>query len=118
MGQHIVLWPAPEGYGAPICALQLNRSLARRLRRLARRGTSEDDFNLLGFLSSTDTSHLSPTQYLEWMIRVYRYGRTRLYGLNATRRDLMRQAVESLGLQGDALCLGKAMVSSAPLSPD
>ena len=118
LGQHVVLWPAPEGHGSPICALQLNRSLARRLRRLARRGTPKDDFNLLGFQESTDTSHLSPTQYLEWMIRVYRWGRTKIYGLNATRRDLMRRAVESLRLQGDALCLAKAMVSSAPLSPD
>jgi len=118
LGQHVVLWPAPEGYGAPVCALQLNRSLSRRLRRLARRGTSEDEFNLLKFQKSADISHLSTTQYLEWMIRIYRWGRTKVYGLNVTRRDLMRRAVESLGLQGDALCLGKVMVSSAPLSPD
>ena len=119
LGQHVVLWPSPEEIDAPLCAIRLNRALARRLRRLARLGRKDDnDFNLLRFQENKDAGHLSPTQHMEWIIRVYRLGRTRVYGLNATRHDLMWAAMEDLGLQGTGACLSKALPSSAPLSPD
>ena len=129
-GQHIILWPplerlarpdasaAPDCQTAPLCALRVNRSLARRLRRLARRGRGEDRFNLLRFQQNSDISHLSPGQYLEWMIRVYRWGRTRLYGLNMARRELRHRAVRDGRLQGAVSAFGKAGLCAAPLSPD
>ena len=129
-GQHIILWPplerlagpdafaAPDCQTAPACALRVNRSLARRLRRLARRCRGEDRFNLLRFQQNSDISHLSPGQYLEWMIRVYRWGRTRLYGLNMASRELRHRAVRDGRLQGAVSAFGKAGLCAAPLSPD
>ena len=118
LGQQIVFWPALRDGSETLCALQVSRSIARRLRRLARRGLQEEGFSLLGFQASSKTDHLSPTQCLEWLIRVYRIGRTRVYGLNATRRDLMYHAVKGAALQGDVLCLGKEALCAAPLCPD
>lgn len=119
LGQHIVLWPSPKGYAAPICALRVSRSLARRLRRLRTRGyDDEDDFNLLRYQKSTKTDHLSPTQYLEWMIRIYRWGRTKIYGLNLGRAELLWLAVSAATLQGPMGCLQKSISCAAPLSPD
>ena len=118
LGQQIVFWPVLRDGSETLCALRVSRSIARRLRRLARRGPRQEGFSLLGFQASSNTDHLSPAQCLEWLIRVYRIGRTRVYGLNATRRDLMRRAVKGAELQGDALCLGKGALCAAPLCPD
>ena len=89
-----MFWPVLRDGSETLCALRVSRSIARRLSRLARRGPRQEGFSLLGFQASSNTDHLSPAQCLEWLIRVYRIGRTRVYGLNATRRDLMRRAVK------------------------
>ena len=52
LGQQIVFWPALRDGSEMLCALQVSRSIARRLRRLARRGPQEEGFNLLRFQAS------------------------------------------------------------------
>ena len=65
-----------------------------------------------------EESDVSPAQYMERRIRTERIGRTRIYGLNLTRLELIIHAMKSAWLQGQFAKLCNLGVCAAPLSPD
>ena len=112
------IWQVPSANSdAPERTVRVNRSMSRKLRRLQRLHPPSY-FDGPAYRSAGERSDLSETQYLELIIRRYRWSRTQVYRLNPTRRDLMWQAVRWAGLQGDALCLLKPATCLALLSPD
>ena len=62
--------------------------------------------------------NLTPGQFNEYGIRVHGYSRIRTYGLGFTRDDLRKIAMNWAGLQGSSISLSRAMMCSAPISPD
>ena len=104
----------------PLRTVRLNRSLKRKLARMQRRGLvgsprlrSEESQEE----SQIDDS-LSPTQFLEHMIRTRNWSRVRVYHLGWGRKDLQRIAVMSAGLQGCLKALAQSLMCRAPLCPD
>jgi len=104
----------------PLRAVRLNRSLKRKLARMQRRGLvgspslraeeSQEESQMEG--------SLSPTQFLEHMIRTRNWSRVRVYHLGFKRKDLRRIAVMWTGLQGCHKALAESLMCRAPLCPD
>ena len=104
----------------PLRTVRLNRSLKRKLARMQRRGLvgsprlraeeSQEE-------SQIDDS-LSPTQFLEHMVRTRNWSRVRVYRLGLTRKDLRRIAVMWASLQGCRRTLTESQMCRAPLCPD
>lgn len=108
-----VIYVATGDADAPLAMVKLNRSILRRLRRLTRHGVPIDpahSFDLTAY--QTEPCPSESGAYCEYMIRVYRIGRTAIYGLNTRRRDMMR-----MNLRREPKVLPMA-VCNAPLSPD
>ena len=100
----------------PLRTVRLNLSLKRKLARMQRRGLVGSP-RLRAEESQIDDS-LSPTQFLEHMIRTRNWSRVRVYHLGWGRKDLQRIAVMSAGLQGCLKALAQSLMCRAPLCPD
>lgn len=112
---HIFVLPSADP-SAPQQAVRVNRSIMRKLRRLER--LRPDVFLKKPEPLPDWVRDLSPTQYLEYLIRVHRWSRVRSYRLGAKWRDKLRHAVEGLVLQGDAGSLRWALTCNALITPD
>jgi len=112
----LVQMPATAiGSDEPLRVVRLNRSIKRKLARLERRNPLGE--RVMAIYEHED-SGVSPAQYMERRIRTERIGRTRIYGLNLTRLELIIHAVKSAWLQGHFAKLCNLGVCAAPLSPD
>ena len=98
---------------APLAKVYINRHLLRKLRRRARLGerrASAHHFNLTAY--QTEPVPRCPRRYRSYMLRVYRMGRTAMFGLNARLCDVLRMSLwRETQILPLALC-------NAPLSPD
>lgn len=103
----------------PLIKVRMNRHLSRRLRWLIRRGLVAR-LGELRVATAADEArcNLSPGQFNEYCIRVHRLSRIRIYGLGFGRRALRLCAFFMVALQGDAMCLRRAGLCLAPLTPD
>ena len=103
----------------PLIQVRMNRHLSRRLRWLIKRGRVERSGELrLATADDIARCNLTPGQFMEYSIRVHRISRIRIYGLGLGRRALRLHSFTMAALQGDIVCLRKAVICSAPLSPD
>ena len=107
-----------EGSG-PLQIVTMNRALSRRMRWLIKRGRVERSGKMrLATAADKARCNLTPGQFNEYMIRVDGVSRIRLYHLGLSRHVRRLRSITCAGLQGDALCLGKAAICLAPLMPD
>jgi hypothetical protein len=100
----------------PMQKVTLNRALKRKLARMQRRG-------LIGAprISAEEAQideSLSPTQFIEYMIRTKKCSRIRIFHLGWGRKEWRRMAVIWAGLQGCRAALAKNLLCRAPLTPD
>lgn len=100
----------------PMRKVRLNRAIKRKLARMQRRG-------LIGAprLSAEEAQideSLSPTQFVEYMIRTKKCSRVRIYHLGWGRKAWRRMAVMWADLQGCGAALAKRLLCRAPLTPD
>ena len=103
----------------PLMQVRMNRHLSRRLRWLIKRGRVERSGELrLATADDIARCTLTPGQFIEYSIRVHRISRIRMYGLGLGRRALILRSITLAALQGDRMCRRKAVICSAPLSPD
>ena len=100
----------------PMRAVRLNRSLKRKLARMQRRGLVGSPH--LRAEESQFEDALSPTQFLEHMIRTRNWSRVRVYHLGLTRKDRRRIAVIWADLQGCRKAIAESLMCRAPLCPD
>jgi len=107
-----------EGSG-PLKVVRMNRALSRRMRWLIKRGRVERSGKMrVATEADKARCNLTPGQFNEYMIRVDGVSRIRLYHLGLSRHVRRLRSITSAGLQGNALCLGKAAICLAPLMPD
>lgn len=103
----------------PLIVVRMNRHLSRRLRRLTRRGRVQRSGEMrVATLDDKARCNLSPGQFMEYGIRVYRYSRPQTYGLGLGRRALRLDAIFCARLQGAVSSLRMTASCLAPLSPD
>ena len=103
----------------PLQIVTMNRALSRRMRWLIKRGRVERSGKMrLATAADKARCNLTPGQFNEYMIRVDGVSRIRLYHLGLSRHVRRLRSITCAGLQGDALCLGKAAICLAPLMPD
>ena len=93
--KHIFVLPTNEA-DSPLRAVRVNRAMARRLARIAR--LRPEAFN-----NKTDNlpdwvRALPAGQYLDYMIRVHKWNRVRVFGLSTRGRRANKGGVLSLGL--------------------
>jgi len=114
-----VIDTALDGTTEPLQRVRMNRQLSRRLRWLIKRGRVERSGETrLATAEDEARCNLTPGQFNEYCIRSSRVSRIRIYSLGLSRRALRLRSILLFVLQGDRLCLGKASLCSAPLSPD
>jgi len=114
-----VIDTALDDSAEPLIAVRMNRALSRRMRWLIRRGLAERSGEMRAATADNMARcNLTPGQFIEYGIRVYRRSRPRVYGLGLGRRALRLLAILCAKLQGTAGCLHKAAMCLAPLSPD
>jgi len=103
----------------PLQRVRMNRHLTRRLRWLIRRGRAARSGEMR-IATANNEARCKPTpgQFNEHCIRVQGHSRTRIYGFGLGCRALRYIAIYTAALQGNALCLGKTDLCSAPISPD
>jgi len=107
-----------EGSG-PLQVVTMNRALSRRMRWLIKRGRVERSGKMrLATGPDLERCNLTPGQFNEYIIRVDGVSRIRLYKLGLSRHGRRLISITCAGLQGNALCLGKAALCLAPLMPD
>jgi len=105
-----VMDPALEGSSEPLVKVRMNRALTRRMRWLMKRGRVQRSGGLRVCSAAAEARcNLSPTQFIEYNIRVNGLSRVLAYGLNRGGRIPNRGGVLSLGVAG---------ICAAPLSPD
>ncbi len=103
----------------PLVRVRMNRALRRRMRWLVRRGR----MTCSGRHSVADPQidarcNLTPGQMAEYCIRHHGVSRVAAYGLGLSRHLLRLCGLFLADMQGDKICLRKALTCAAPLSPD
>ena len=108
-----------ESGSEPLQKVRMNRALSRRLRWLMRRGRVQRSEKVrLATAKDEARCRMSPGQFNEYCIRVYRESRVQAYGLGFKRRILRLIGISAADLKGDISCLRKAKICAAPLTPD
>jgi len=96
--KHIFVLPTVEGEDeaeAPRRALRVNRAMSRRLARIAR--LRPEAFSDWSGAPPDWVRALPVGQYLDYMIRVHKWNRVRVFGLSTRGRRANRGGVLSLG---------------------
>lgn len=107
--------PCSDPEAIPTC-IKVNRSMLRKLKRLERLGRAQAFETLPHEMAAVEG--LSPTQYLEYMIRHQTWSRAKVYGLGPSLREKIRAAMTATALRGSADHLARLEHCAAPISPD
>ena len=105
-----VMDAALEGSSEPLIKVRMNRALSRRMRWLIKRGRVQRSGRLRICSAAAEARcNLTPSQFIEYNIRVNGLSRVLAYGLNHGGR---------IQNKGSVLSLGLALLCNALLTPD
>jgi len=112
---HIFRLPSTNP-AVPARCVRVNRSMLRKLRRIQR--LRPQDFDGTAYRPAGTRPDLSNSQYLEWMIRKYKWNRVRIHRLGGRRSVALFKCLTARKFRGNSACVGRALLCHAPISPD